>query len=170
MLLDYFLVKKIKTESSRSPVFDDTAIDALCKYHWPGNIRELKNIIERAVTFFPSQKINNEDVEKYLLKVSRDVIDRAEETTAIWDAFDVLGAETPIIDASDQASRVPQPEDFASWFEQNNSVDLRGLLRDIEIILIKAALSRNDSNTSEAAKDLKLQRTTLIEKVKKYGI
>lgn len=170
MLLDYFLVKKIKTESSKRPVFDSTAIDALCNYHWPGNIRELRNIIERAVTFFPSQKINNEDVEKYLLKVSRDVIDRTEETTAIWDAFDVLGAEPPITEASDQTSQVPQPDDFSRWFEQNNSVDLRRLLRDIEIVLIKAALDRNDSNTSEAAKDLKLQRTTLIEKAKKYGL
>ena|ERR1700687_220654 len=26
-----------------------TAMDALCRYHWPGNIRELQNVIERAV-------------------------------------------------------------------------------------------------------------------------
>jgi len=43
-------------------------------------------------------------------------------------------------------------------------------LRDIEIVLIKAALDRNDGNSSEAAKDLKLLRTTLIEKIKKYGL
>ena len=62
------------------------------------------------------------------------------------------------------------PEDFANWFETNNSVDLRSLLRDIEIVFIEAALNRNNGNTSEAAKDLKLLRTTLIEKVKKYGL
>jgi transcriptional regulator with PAS, ATPase and Fis domain len=43
-------------------------------------------------------------------------------------------------------------------------------LRDIEIVLIEAAMDRNAGNTSEAAKDLKLIRTTLIEKIKKYGI
>jgi len=47
---------------------------------------------------------------------------------------------------------------------------LRSLLRDIEIVFIEAALNRNNGNTSEAAKDLKLLRTTLIEKVKKYGL
>ena len=47
---------------------------------------------------------------------------------------------------------------------------MRVLLRDIEIVLIEAAMNRNNGNTSEAAKDLKLLRTTLIEKVKKYGI
>jgi sigma-54 specific flagellar transcriptional regulator A len=49
-------------------------------------------------------------------------------------------------------------------------VDLRALLRDIEIVFIETALDRNDGNTSEAAKDLKLLRTTLIEKVKKYSL
>ena len=64
----------------------------------------------------------------------------------------------------------PSPKDFANWFAKNNSVDLRSLLRDIEIVFIEAAMDRNDGNTSEASKDLKLQRTTLIEKIKKYGI
>jgi sigma-54 specific flagellar transcriptional regulator A len=49
-------------------------------------------------------------------------------------------------------------------------VDLRALLRDIEIVFIETALDRNAGNTSEAAKDLKLLRTTLIEKVKKYSL
>ena len=64
----------------------------------------------------------------------------------------------------------PSPSDFASWFDTNNSVDLRSLLRDIEIVFIEAAMNRNNGNTSEAAKDLKLLRTTLIEKVRKYGL
>ena len=64
----------------------------------------------------------------------------------------------------------PKPEDFSKWFETNNSVDLRALLRDIEIVFIETALDRNNGNTSEAAKDLKLLRTTLIEKVKKYSL
>ena len=64
----------------------------------------------------------------------------------------------------------PSPEDFANWFDKNNSVDLRSLLRDIEIVFIEAAMNRNNGNTSEAAKDLKLIRTTLIEKIKKYGM
>ena len=55
-------------------------------------------------------------------------------------------------------------------FDSSNSVDVRRLLRDIEIVLIEKALERNAGNTSEAAKDLHLQRTTLIEKIKKYGL
>ena len=60
--------------------------------------------------------------------------------------------------------------DFSRVFDSANSVDIRRLLRDIEIVLIEKALERNANNTSEAAKDLHLQRTTLIEKIKKYGL
>ena len=64
----------------------------------------------------------------------------------------------------------PTPADFSRIFDSANSVDIRRLLRDIEIVLIERALERNANNTSEAAKDLHLQRTTLIEKIKKYGL
>ena len=64
----------------------------------------------------------------------------------------------------------PTAKDFSRLFDSSNSVDVRKLLRDVEIVLIEKALERNAGNTSEAAKDLHLQRTTLIEKIKKYGL
>ena len=84
--------------------------------------------------------------------------------------FDELGLQDLEEKVEDQNANPPKPEDFAKWFETNNSVDLRALLRDIEIVFIEAALNRNSGNTSEASKDLKLLRTTLIEKIKKYSL
>ena len=90
----------------------------------------------------------------------------------MWDSLDSLAASPrkshDITDTIDDGP--PTPSDFANWFDKNNSVDLRSLLRDIEIVFIEAAMDRNNGNTSEAAKDLKLLRTTLIEKIRKYGI
>ena len=102
--------------------------------------------------------------------MNSDVVSRAEEQTDIWSEFDQLSfRESDKVEP--QLNKLPPaPEDFAQWFETNNSVDLRSLLRDIEIVFIEAAMDRNGGNTSEAAKDLKLLRTTLIEKIKKYGI
>ena len=97
------------------------------------------------------------------------MITRTEEQAAIWSEFDELG-ENPVISEEMELKSLPIPEDFANWFDTNNSVDLRSLLRDIEIVFIEAALNRNNGNTSEAARDLKLLRTTLIEKIKKYGL
>ena len=122
------------------------------------------------MVFFPKTKISEEDVKKYLLRIDSDVVLRAEEQDAIWSEIDKLGAQSPVSDIEKQDTTPPSPKDFANWFERNNSVDLRSLLRDIEIIFIEAAMDRNNGNTSEAAKDLKLIRTTLIEKIKKYGL
>jgi sigma-54 specific flagellar transcriptional regulator A len=170
-IIEHFIEKKrSKTGSSFRPIFDEKALDVLQNYDWPGNIREVRNIVERAIVFFPKTKISDEDVKKYLLRIDSDVVIRTEEQDAIWSELDELGkhmlsSEKTVVDADP-----PSPQDFSKWFERNNSVDLRSLLRDIEIVLIEAAMSRNGGNTSEAAKDLKLIRTTLIEKIRKYGI
>ena len=170
-IIEHFIEKKsLKSGSTSRPIFDPEALEVLQKYDWPGNIREVRNIVERAMVFFPKAKISDEDVKKYLLRIDSDIVIRAEEQEAIWSELDGLGKnlsppEKMLADASP-----PSPEDFANWFDKNNSVDLRSLLRDIEIVFIEAAMNRNNGNTSEAAKDLKLIRTTLIEKIKKYGM
>ena len=170
-LIEYFIQKKVsKSGSDTRPNFDPTAIKALQNYNWPGNIREVRNIVERALVFFPKSQISEEDVKKYLLRINTEVVVRAKEQDALWSTLDELGGTGAISDELKQDIKPPSPKDFANWFDRNNSVDLRSLLRDIEIVLIEAALDRNNGNTSEASKDLKILRTTLIEKVKKYGI
>ena len=169
-LVNHFLKLKTKTENTKRPNFDNTAIKALKDYAWPGNIREVRNVVERSLIFFPNTMVNGEDVNKYLLSVDSGVINRTEEQAEIWSEFDELGLQDPEENPVDRDTKPPKPEDFSKWFETNNSVDLRALLRDIEIVFIETALDRNNGNTSEAAKDLKLLRTTLIEKVKKYSL
>ena len=165
-LIKHFLNIKTRGDKSKIPNFQDTAVEALKSYHWPGNIREVRNVVERSLIFFPNQKVSGEDVNQYLISVDNSVITRAQEQTEIWSEFDELGDIPSNSDEVRDVRSLPTPEDFSSWFDTNNSVDLRSLLRDIEIVFIEAALNRNDGNTSEAAKDLKLLRTTLIEKVK----
>jgi sigma-54 specific flagellar transcriptional regulator A len=168
-LINHFLNQKKRIDQNSVPYFDEDAFDALKNYSWPGNIREVRNVVERAIMFFPAQKITPDDVNEYLIKVNLDVINRNEEQTEIWEEFDNIG-KTENNEPSSDESYIPVPADFSNLFEKQNAIDLRRLLRDIEIVLIEAALNRNNGNTSEAAKDLKLLRTTLIEKVKKYGL
>ena len=169
-LVNHFLKLKTRTENTKRPNFDNTAVKALQEYAWPGNIREVRNVVERSLIFFPNTIVNADDVNKYLISVDSGVINRTEEQAEIWSEFDELGLKDAEENSEDQNTNPPKPEDFAKWFETNNAVDLRALLRDIEIVFIEAALDRNSGNTSEAAKDLKLLRTTLIEKIKKYSL
>jgi sigma-54 specific flagellar transcriptional regulator A len=170
-LIEHFIQKKSsKNGSNARPNFEESALNALQNYDWPGNIREVRNIVERAMVFFPKAKISDQDVKRYLLKIDSDVVIRAEEQDAIWSELDELGKKTQSPKENPVDPHPPSPQDFANWFDRNNSVDLRSFLRDIEIVFIETAMDRNNGNTSEAAKDLKLQRTTLIEKIKKYGL
>ena len=169
-LIEHFFNLKLRNSPNQRPNFSDEAIESLKRHSWPGNIREVRNVIERAITFFPSQTISKDDVNKFLISISPEVIDLREEQASIWEAFETLSQVPESHATGSLAKSPPQPEDFRNWFNTNNSVDIRKLLRDIEIVLITAALDRNDGNSSEAAKDLKLLRTTLIEKMKKYGL
>jgi len=166
----------LKSASAHQPngaeiQFHDSGLDALKKHNWPGNIRELKNVIERAKVFFPGQEINSDNVTKTLLGFDQNSFfdGLSEQTETVWGALDTLGGSVRGHD-EDTMQTPPMPADFSRIFDSANSVDIRRLLRDIEIVLIEKALERNANNTSEAAKDLHLQRTTLIEKIKKYGL
>jgi sigma-54 specific flagellar transcriptional regulator A len=149
--------------------FDKSGLEALTTYEWPGNIRELRNILERAKVFFPGQNINREQVTQTLLGFNQNAFfDYVEENENIWSVLDELGGAERGHEADERTP--PTAKDFSRLFDISNSVDVRRLLRDIEMVLIEKALERNAGNTSEAARDLHLQRTTLIEKIKKYGL
>ena len=169
-IVNHFLKINHSASATEAPIgFDDGGLEALSTYEWPGNIRELKNILERAKVFFPGQNINHEQVTQTLLGFDQNsFFNQAEESQNIWSALDDLGGAERGHEAEEIAP--PAPKDFSRLFDTANSVDVRRLLRDIEITLIEKALERNAGNTSEAAKDLHLQRTTLIEKIKKYGL
>ena len=49
-------------------------------------------------------------------------------------------------------------------------IDLRRHLSEVEFILIESSLKKNNGSVTDAAKSLKINRTTLIEKMKKYSI
>ncbi len=61
-LIDYF-VKKYNVElGCKCPGLDDEAMQAMCEHHWRGNVRELENVIERAMIFADSRPVSLEDL------------------------------------------------------------------------------------------------------------
>jgi DNA-binding NtrC family response regulator len=105
------------------------AIDALSAYGWPGNIRELGNVVERMV-----------------------VLKRAGELEAI---------DVPALGESRAADLLSHPELPAL------GLDLRQTIASLEDSLIEQALSRTGGNRNAAAQLLGLNRTTLVEKLKR---
>ncbi|HKY22303.1 MAG TPA: sigma-54 dependent transcriptional regulator [Vicinamibacterales bacterium] len=68
LLADYFLVKYRDQMGKNIHALSQTAIDLLEAYEWPGNIRELENVIERSVALEKSQAILPESLPEHIVK------------------------------------------------------------------------------------------------------
>ena len=92
-----------------------------------------------------------------------------EEQNALWDATQNLDIAEENNDQK-STSPLPHPKHYADWFDFFDDIDLRVYLRDVEIVLIESALKRAEGPVSKASELLKINRTTLIEKMKKLQI
>ena len=164
------IIEKIKFSGQEISVkFSDEALKVLSNYNWPGNVRELRNVIERASVLFNDRIVTGENVKDNLLRLK--VPDPDEEQDELWAAStDLKDQVETILDEEKGNSPIPKPEQYKDWFMYFDKMDLRKHLRDIEIVMIEAALEKTDGMVSQASDALKLRRTTLIEKMKKYGI
>ncbi len=170
-LLDSLIEKRLaQAPGVAPPLFSDNAKKALAAYDWPGNVRELRNVIERAFALFSGNEVSGQHVRENLLSLQMPVGLDPEEQNAIWDATgDEDGTSMQVFEAAfDDAP--PRPEAYRAWFNYHDNIDLRLHLRDIEVILIEAALSATEGMVSHAAERLNIGRTTLIEKMKKLMI
>jgi len=139
------------------PEFDATAIRALAGHDWPGNVRELRSVILRACLLFPGARVGAREVRENLL--------------TFCSPPPVAQGEARPAPPPPAESGLPEAGAFSdALLNGAGDLDLRGYLRDIEVSLIEAALTRNDKCVSRTADKLRLRRTTLIEKMRKYGI
>ena len=166
------LKDSLNLEKSSQPIFTPDAITALTKHNWPGNVRELKNVIERACIIFPGQEITSSNVFENLLRLKVPTV--LEEQNAIWDMTADL-SEINDIEFDESITNnpedfLPHPKNYKNWFTFYDEIDIRRHLQDVEIILIEQALEKTNGKIALAADKLKLRRTTLIEKMKKYSI
>ncbi len=123
--------------------FSTQAIAALATHAWPGNVRELRNFVERAAILHPGQTLGPGDVDALLLRPKA-----------------IVAAPPPT-----RAPAIPvEDAEFGS-----SGIDLRAILHDIEGRYIGQALSRTGGVVADAARLLGLQRTTLIEKMRRHA-
>ncbi|TVV72699.1 sigma-54 interaction domain-containing protein [Sphingomonas solaris] len=152
LLIEHFL--RLFTEPGREIRLTPQALDELCAYRWPGNVRELRNIIERAAILFPDSTIG---VDEVALLLRRAPSAQNGEREALWaNATPPLPAPRPVTPETEAAVGGP--------------IDLKWLVAEFEHRHIVDALRRCNGVVADAARHLSLQRTTLIEKMNKYGI
>ncbi|GIX21303.1 MAG: hypothetical protein KatS3mg121_0086 [Gammaproteobacteria bacterium] len=137
----------------RAPRLDARAMERLCEHPWPGNVRELSNVVERLCILYPGERLGAEPVSQCLtLPVSQEAPDA---TARPEDAGPSASALHALIDT------LELPEE---------GLDLRRVLDDIESRLIGAAMMRSHGVVAQAARLLRLRRTTLVEKLRRLDL
>lgn len=156
LILDRMIATYLEeTPQATPPHFSQEAVHVLQAHDWPGNVRELRNVLERAFVFFDGALISGEHAKNSLLRL------RIPTATSV--NAQLLGDEDGAISP---AARPAADTVMATL----GTSDLRTYLRDIETDIVEMALRETDNNVTQAADMLGLQRTTLVEKLKKLDI
>ncbi len=138
LLIERFVAIANRNRKQGLKGFTPNAVESLMNYDWPGNVRELENLVQRMAIFFAGSSVSRDDLpENY---------------------------------QQDKKS-LPQEQDIPLNGTEikfgSEGIDFNSMVSQFESQLIKHALMLTGGNKREAAKLLKLKRTTLIEKIKR---
>ena len=181
VLIDHLLQRQGHI-AGRHIRLDKEAMNCLTRNPWPGNVRELANLLERLAILFPEQTVT-----------AADLPERYRSTGAArWFASGVrLAPVAPpaMVDALLEAGSMgtlPMENDDAEDSEfavpaelselelphelPRGGIDLKDHLSAIEVGLIRKALAEADGTVAGAARLLRMRRTTLVEKLRKYRL
>ncbi|MET0288166.1 MAG: sigma-54 dependent transcriptional regulator [Pseudoxanthomonas sp.] len=151
--------------------FAEDALQALSTYAWPGNVRELTNLVERLAVLHPSGLVRAAELPaRYRGNI---VLESAPSEAASSAAAAVAAAsrqEAQRAREEDGPAGVADPGAGVATELPEDGLDLRDHMAQIELTLIKEALERSGGVVAHAASLLGLRRTTLVEKLRKYGI
>jgi len=145
------LVRRLEAENRGIIRFSSSAIISLCRHPWPGNVRELANLVERMAIMRPNSVVGVSDLpEKYQhLESDNEYEQLAEQQEASEPSLAGVG-DTILL-----------PEE---------GLDLKEYIAELEQNLIQQALDNNSGVVARAADQLAIRRTTLVEKMRKYGM
>ncbi|MCG9767431.1 sigma-54 dependent transcriptional regulator [Pseudoalteromonas piscicida] len=165
------LTRRVNEQTGNSVKFTDRAVDSLKSHAWPGNIRELANLVERMVIMFPDKVVDVTDLpQKYrYIEVEAFEPEYPEELLE-KDAFNELFSDGFSDDEEDMVAEDFAPQASNVGLLPDEGIELKEYLAELEIDLITQALERYDYVVARAAEILGVRRTTLVEKMKKYNL
>lgn len=149
LLVKRFIDKYAARESKRIEGVTDKAMRALNNYAWPGNIRELENMVERGVLLAHNDGLI--DVANLFFGIPPE--ERSEQATCLNSQGKLQCRELGIV------------EKFVDYFLQHQMT-----LDEVETALVEVVLARCDNNVSAAAKQLGVTRPQLRYRVKQKGL
>jgi DNA-binding NtrC family response regulator len=151
LLLDHFSEFYARQSSSKTFSLDPGATKLWLDYNFPGNVRELRNIVIRLCTKYPDRAVTADQLVNEL---------DWDDPTSIEPAAPQNGTATSGSTVSIDAAR--------KHLSGQQNIQLDQLLKDLERSYVEAALEITHGNLSKAARLLGMHRTTLYSRMQGY--
>lgn len=135
------IMNELHLEHGVAKRFSESALIELKSYSWPGNIQQLKNVIQQSYLISEKRMIAR--------KIILSVINESIADSLMGEKFEVTQEEICI--------RIPRTEGFNE------------IISEVERAVILAALRQNRGNKSRVTKQLKIPRQTLYNKLDRFG-
>jgi nitrogen regulation protein NR(I) len=142
LLVEHFLMKFNERLKKKVEGVEPDAAELLAQYPWPGNIRELENVIERSVLFCDTSRLHASDLPHEVRGIS-------------------AMANVPLPEADLQAALAG---------ERGLKGHVKVAMSRLEKELVSRALKQTNSNVTHAARLLKISRKGLQLKMKELGL
>jgi Nif-specific regulatory protein len=145
----------------------DDALAALETHGWPGNIRELENVLERTILFCKNERIERADLQ---LGATPGTIPPPISSPAPAAPIEVAVPRTSTNDS--QPLPIPEEDEDGDMGEISGSLKdvVRAETARVERELIVKALEETGGNVTQAARLLKISRKSLQMKMKEFGL
>ncbi|NVK89035.1 MAG: sigma-54-dependent Fis family transcriptional regulator [Gammaproteobacteria bacterium] len=139
--------------------FSANALASLMRHHWAGNVRELANLVERMCILFPYGVVDvNELPEKYQYLEGLEPYQTPELAHSVKQASETM-VHVSEPEIAQTVAKLPE-----------EGLNLKEFMAKLEVDYIRKSLEQNDWVVAQAAQQLGMRRTTLVEKMKKYEI
>jgi transcriptional regulator with GAF, ATPase, and Fis domain len=146
-LLVNHIIKKFNERLKKSITgISDEALAALENHNWPGNIRELENVLERTILFCKGDRIERSDLQL------------------------ASAAQEPASQSQPVPVGVGEDEDEGGELSGSLKEVVRAETARVERELIVKALDETGGNVTQAARLLKISRKSLQMKMKEFGL
>jgi two-component system, NtrC family, response regulator HydG len=156
LLMGHFLSHYKKRHKRETAGFSQASVRAMLNYHFPGNIRELQNLVERGVILVS----DGEAIDVHHLFSGGEQLGQSGMSLVVQDIDSgILGLRSSSTTHAQQHSNTASP-----YITQSQP------LEQAEITLIRDALRKSSDNIAAAARQLGISRAKLAYRAKKFGL
>ena len=160
-LLMQELIERLQQDHKARIRLTERSLESLMQHSWPGNVRELANLVERLVILYPNGVVDVNDLPvKY----------RHIEAEEYQHEYDESLLEQDMLNEVFQTEVYEPEESSISTQLPPEGVNLKEMMTELEIDMIRQALETTEWVVSRAADLLGMRRTTLVEKMRKYSL